>query len=140
MSLFRYNKLSKHDVEEDDKPSSPISTTAGTARTSIIHKYLNSVLILVLVLGMIFQSVQLHKSDDKVSHDLNLLRHSLQEDIALQQLSENTSNAFVLVKVRNNKRVAENSTIFNITLPHAAYASWHHGATGATTAEPTKPN
>ena len=49
------------------------------------------------------QAVQLHRSDEKFSSDLARLKYSLQEDITRQKLSENTSNAHVLVEVSSVK-------------------------------------
>jgi hypothetical protein len=101
--MFRYDKLSRHDGDgDDDKPFSPRSGGGGGGGRSafrVILKHLNSVLILGLMVGLVVQAVHLHTSDHKFKNDLSVLRQSLQEDLALQKLSENTSNAHVLVEV-----------------------------------------
>ena len=110
--MFRYDTLSKYDADDDDKPSSPHAhaqaaggkrkSWTGTTATAckFMYKYFNSLLILGLFVGLVIQSVQLHRSDDKVKNELSILKQSLREDLALQKLSENTSNAHVLFQVR----------------------------------------
>lgn len=98
--MFRYDKLAKHDADDENEKLSPTPTGRnGKSMCAVVHKYINSVLILVLLGGLIFQAVQLHRTDGKLDKDLSGLRQSLQEDIALQKLSENTSNAHVLMEV-----------------------------------------
>jgi hypothetical protein len=125
MPLFHYNKLSKQDPHcddlndnDDETAHSPLHHSARKSPTThsithsltnthrgFIHKYVNfnTVLLLLLASGLVLQAVQLHRSDEKFSSDLARLKYSLQEDITRQKLSENTSNAHVLVEVSSVK-------------------------------------
>lgn len=100
--MIRYDKLSRRDAEDEELSSSPTrehTRNSGSRAYKVVYKYINTLLILGLLVGLIFQSVELHRSDNNFQNDLSTLKQSLKEDLITQKLSENTSNAQVLLEV-----------------------------------------
>ena len=99
--MLRYDKLSKVDEEDEGEAeeSRPVMVRTRSSSYQLVSRHGHTLLLVVFLVTLMLQSVQLHKTNTSFKNELSLLKQSVGEDMALQKLSENTSNAHVLLEV-----------------------------------------
>ena len=104
--MFRYEKLSKQEDEEEEEghisrgrredKTIMRSSMSGSGAVRLVWNHMNSILACLVLVGLALQSVQLRQLNHEFKTELSMLKDTQK----LQKLSENTSNAHVLLEVR----------------------------------------